>query len=370
MLDWFKKEDSISESTGERTNNTSDGNPEEMLAVIFNKKIRRGITKVPATIGKNPNAADVSFFHNSVDNIHCTVDCKNRQFTITDNGSREGTYVNGEKLEAEVPYNVDDGDSIVIGKGKFELSINYPELAKREKAAALAAKASEKPEEKTYTIQARPVAPIEYDEAEVVYVSCGLEPVKKKAKYTQEINAEQIREAVKSAEEKRAEEMSMTGAGPGMFSSFRSSAYEPSAPEPTPAKEEPPVFVPEPAGDDPEPEKTEPIPVSSAEQEPAPALSLTCISGMGVGEVILIDHFPFTMGRSKSNDYTLKIDKVSRHHACLTEKGGMYYITDTNSTNGIRVNGIRIDRDVEYRISIGDTIKMSDNVYSVGFPGQ
>ena len=366
MLDWFKKEDSTSEPTGEKTSNTSGGNTEEVLATIFNKKIQRGITKVPATIGKNPNAADVSFFHNSVDNIHCTIDCKNRQFTITDNGSREGTQVNGERLESGVPYNVDDGDSLVIGKVKFQLSINYNELAKREREAALAAKVFEKPKEKTYTVQARPVAPIEYDEAEVVYVSCGLEPVKKKARYTQEINAEQLREAIKAEEEKKAAEMSMRDAGPGRFSSFRSSAQE--TPAPAPVREKPPVFVPEPDSVFSDPDITAPMPEDPAGQEPAVALSLTCISGMGVGEEIPVDHFPFTMGRSKSNDYTLKIDKVSRHHACLTEKGGMYYITDTNSTNGIRVNGIRIDKDSEYRIAEGDTIKMSDNVYRVGFP--
>jgi DNA polymerase-3 subunit gamma/tau len=74
MLEWFKKEDSIAEPEAERTNNVSETQEEEMLAVLFNKKIKRGISNVPATIGKNPNAADVSFFHNSVDNVRALRD--------------------------------------------------------------------------------------------------------------------------------------------------------------------------------------------------------------------------------------------------------------------------------------------------------
>ena len=132
-----------------------------------------------------------------------------------------------------------------------------------------------------------------------------------------------------------------------------------------------PVFIPEPDLDQSlDLEKTVAMPAEEMLRKTADPLSLTCISGTGVGEEILADHFPFKIGRSKSNDYILKIDKISREHACLTEKGGMYYITDTDSTNGVRVNGISIDKQAEYRISEGDTIKLSDNIYRVGFPNK
>ena len=358
MLEWFKKEDSAVEPTAERTNNVAGTDEDEMIAVLFNKKIRRGISKVPATIGKNPNAADISFFHNSVDNVHCTIDCYNGQFTITDNGSREGTKINGQKIEPNVAYYLNNDDRIVLGKVEFEFVINYSELEKREMAGSSPAEAPETPREMTYTIKARPVLDIEYDEIEVVYISCGLEPEKKKAAYTQELKTEQIREALRAAEEKRAEEISVRSEEINQLRSFERPAFDPAS------------FVPEADIEDSMLEKTVAMPAQEMKQLAEKPLSLTCIRGISVGEEILADHFPFKIGRSKANDYILKIDKISREHACITEKGGMYYITDTNSTNGIRVNGIKIDKAVEYRISEGDTITLSDNVYRVGFPAE
>lgn len=379
MLEWFKKEDSIAEPEAERTNNVSETQEEEMLAVLFNKKIKRGISNVPATIGKNPNAADVSFFHNSVDNVHCTIDCHNGQFTIMDNGSREGTRINKQKIQSGVPYSINNGDSIVLGKVEFEFVINYPVLEKRSQEA-MQAQEAEMPETKTYTIKARPVLPMEYDEPEVVYVSCGLEPAKKKATYTQEIKTEQIREALRAAEEKKATEAPAVSPVNPVVSPVEpvvspvepvvSPVYGASAP----VQEQPslqnaiPVFIPEPDVQPAELEKTVAMPIEELKRTAEQPLTLTCIRGTGVGEEILIDRFPFKIGRSKANDYILKIDKISREHAIFTEKGGMHYVTDANSTNGVRVNGIRIDKSVEYRISDGDTIKLSDNIYRIGFP--
>lgn len=353
MLEWFKKDDSIAENAPEKTNNISGNSEEEMLAVLFNKKLRRGVSKVPATIGKNPNAADVSFFHSSVDNVHCTIDCQGGQFTIMDNGSREGTQINKQKLEPGVPYIVNNGDHITFGKVEFELIINR--IPGEDQAADIPAE----PEEKTYTIKARPVLSIEYDESEVVYISCGLEPEAKKAAYTQEIKSEQIREAMRAAEEKKAEEM------PARNTIVEGLSPEAAIPH---VQTTHPVFVPEPDAAPVMPVEPKPVPAEPVRYDPDKAMILTCIKGFGVGEEILIDHFPFRIGRSKSNDYILRIDKISREHARFTERNGMYYITDANSTNGIRVNGIRIDMAIEYRITEGDTITLSDNVYRVGFP--
>ena len=186
MLEWFKKEDNVVEPTAEKTDSIGGSSEDEMLAVLFNKKIRRGISKVPSTIGKNPNAADVSFFHNSVDNVHCTIDCQNGQFILTDNGSREGTQINGYRLESGIPYKLNTNDIILIGKVEFEFVVNFAALEKSEHAADAQAEGYEPA---TYTVIARRVLDIEYDESEVVYISCGLEPEKKKTAYTQELRA-------------------------------------------------------------------------------------------------------------------------------------------------------------------------------------
>ena len=305
MLEWIKKENSAASLSADITDSNSPASDAECLAKIFNKKITLMIDEVPADIGTDPNAADVHFFHNSVDSVHCTLDCHNRQFTLTDHASREGTKVNGFRLEPEKPYRVEDGDAIVLGKVQFEISINYEELAKRERAA-LPAEAQEKHQERTYTVMARAVNAFEYEESEVVMIPCGFEPEKKEAKrFTQKINAEYIKEALKAAEEKKAAQYKI--------------------------------------------------------------LKLSCVDGIDTGEEIMVERFPFTIGRSKSSDYVLKINKISREHVRFTEKEGLYYITDTFSTNGVRVNGIKIEAGNEYRIDEGDMIQLSDNVYSVSF---
>ena len=333
MLEWLKKEINPSDMPDEATNNQSGWGG--TLATVFNKKVTLRINKVPVTIGTDPDSADLTFFHNSVDNVHCTIDCQNRQFTITDNGTREGTQVNGEKIEPGVPFCIDDGDNLVLGKVKLVISIDYAEVAKREREA-LQAEQARMPKEKTYTVTARPVTPLEYDESEVVMISCGLESDSKKDRYTQEFSIDQLRAAMKNAEKQKAAEKA--AAVPPVAGKI----YQPE------------VRMPEPA---------------PAAKKPQKVLLMTCISGSGIGEEIQADHFPFRIGRSKVNDYVLKIDRISREHMCITEKDGFYFVTDTNSTNGVRVNGIKIDPDEEYRIAEGDTIKLSDNVYRIGFAG-
>ena len=368
MLDWFKKEegtDGGSERTEERV---------AALAVLSNKRITLSITKVPATVGKKGGGADFSFYHDSVSNLHCRVECSNRQLTITDLGTMTGTQVNGKKLKQGEPQVVDNGDKLVIGKVKFDIAVNYEEIARREREAMLAAQRNAQPKPQTYTVTAREVNRYEYDESEVCYVSCGLEPLKKKATYTQEIKLQDIQDAVRNAEKQAAAVPS---------DSFRKTNEPKPAPQPVPkpAPDPVPVLVPEP----------DPVPVSfpAPEQNPVPApipvgnpvpapekrhgrtappaqaLRLTCMGEGGVEEVI-VDHYPFKIGRKKAvNDYVIRLDGISREHMYITEKDGFYYVKDLNSTNGVRVNGVKIPPDSEYRIAPGDSIKISSRIFSV-----
>ena len=49
-----------------------------------------------------------------------------------------------------------------------------------------------------------------------------------------------------------------------------------------------------------------------------------------------------TIGRSKSNMVVIDDNQVSRHHALLSQRNGQYIIKDTNSLNGIYVNGKKV----------------------------
>jgi Protein of unknown function (DUF3662)/FHA domain len=59
------------------------------------------------------------------------------------------------------------------------------------------------------------------------------------------------------------------------------------------------------------------------------------------------------LGRSRDCDITLEDPNVSRRHAEIRRENGAFWIVDLNSTNGIEVNGERVDR---ARLSDSDTI--------------
>jgi len=59
---------------------------------------------------------------------------------------------------------------------------------------------------------------------------------------------------------------------------------------------------------------------------------------------IVLDHFPFTVGRLKDRDLVLADPRVSRDHAVFTREVDGVYIQDTKSTQGTFVNGERTTR--------------------------
>ena len=67
-----------------------------------------------------------------------------------------------------------------------------------------------------------------------------------------------------------------------------------------------------------------------------------------------------TIGRSRSCDVVLGDANVSREHAEIRPRGGGWTITDLGSTNGVAVNGARVDRPQTLkpgdRIEIGTTV--------------
>ena len=60
-----------------------------------------------------------------------------------------------------------------------------------------------------------------------------------------------------------------------------------------------------------------------------------------------------TIGREESNDIRIDGLQISKHHAKLRLSGGEVFIEDSNSTNGVFINGTRVSR---------QTIRPNDNV--------
>jgi pSer/pThr/pTyr-binding forkhead associated (FHA) protein len=52
---------------------------------------------------------------------------------------------------------------------------------------------------------------------------------------------------------------------------------------------------------------------------------------------------PVVIGRLPDSDFVIDDRTVSRHHATIRREGELWVLVDLDSTNGTRVNGVRID---------------------------
>ena len=96
---------------------------------------------------------------------------------------------------------------------------------------------------------------------------------------------------------------------------------------------------------------------------PQPARAVLRILGAdGRERTVEVDGTPLTIGRSQDNLLVLGDKRVSRHHGRLQARHGTLVYTDLGSTNGSRVNGIRVD---EIVLGEGDRLQVGDTVLVV-----
>ncbi len=96
-------------------------------------------------------------------------------------------------------------------------------------------------------------------------------------------------------------------------------------------------------------------PAPRAAPEPSAAAPLFLLFN---NQRIAIDKEQFIIGRgSKTSDLPIKDGNISRKHAAVIRRNGMFYIKDLGSTNGIDYKGMRIDNK---RIDEGDIFHLCD----------
>ncbi len=105
-------------------------------------------------------------------------------------------------------------------------------------------------------------------------------------------------------------------------------------------------------------------------RRPAPAAARAAlrVSGHdGREHLVEVDGSPLTMGRARDNVLVLEDPRVSRHHGRLQARRGTLVYTDLGSTNGSRVNGVRVD---EIALGLGDRLEVGGTVLVVeSLPG-
>ena len=80
-----------------------------------------------------------------------------------------------------------------------------------------------------------------------------------------------------------------------------------------------------------------------------------------LGKRFVLDMSPIRVGRGAENHIVLEGDSVSRRHAHLEQRGGVWYAVDDGSTNGTYVNDEQIAREVG--LANGDRIKVGPTIF-------
>jgi pSer/pThr/pTyr-binding forkhead associated (FHA) protein len=84
------------------------------------------------------------------------------------------------------------------------------------------------------------------------------------------------------------------------------------------------------------------------------------------GPSILLDKPILLLGRDMECDIRIDSRKISRRHCCIAQVGDRLVVRDLGSTNGVRVNGIRV---VEGYLKAGDELTIGSFRYQVRWDG-
>src|SRR5271165_1585917 len=86
-------------------------------------------------------------------------------------------------------------------------------------------------------------------------------------------------------------------------------------------------------------------------------LSMTArLVALDEGQDIVLDRAMVVVGRHPACDARLDSLRVSRHHCCMMQESGEVVVRDLGSTNGIRINGQRVEMG---RLKPGDELSIA-----------
>lgn len=102
--------------------------------------------------------------------------------------------------------------------------------------------------------------------------------------------------------------------------------------------------------------RSEPVPSPAAGRR---VLALLCDR---TGRQFRLDGVTTRIGRLPDNDVVLDDTEVSRHHAVIVDTGAGFLITDMRSTNGVQVQGRRVDPSV--LLADGDVIRIGGSEFT------
>ena len=84
----------------------------------------------------------------------------------------------------------------------------------------------------------------------------------------------------------------------------------------------------------------------------------------GGGDSIPLARSPLILGRRESCDICLQFPNVSGKHCELTFKDGLWILHDLDSTNGVKVNGVRVLKKLVHN---GDVITIAKRNFTLQY---
>src|SRR5690349_10590540 len=90
------------------------------------------------------------------------------------------------------------------------------------------------------------------------------------------------------------------------------------------------------------------------------------LTALDHGASILLDKPILLVGRHPECDIQIDSRKISRRHCCIAQVSDFLVVRDLGSTNGIRINGVRV---VEGRLVGGDELTLGNHRYEVTWDG-
>jgi adenylate cyclase len=88
---------------------------------------------------------------------------------------------------------------------------------------------------------------------------------------------------------------------------------------------------------------------------------------IGGGDSIPLLKPQLLVGRRESCDIVLRFANVSAHHCQLTIDNGYLYVKDLHSSNGIKINDLRLEKGQQRRLSPGDILAVAKHRYRVDY---
>lgn len=313
----------------------TDGEERRPIAVLAGKKCQLRIFDLPVTIGRNSEMVDVPLVEYSVSRRHCALELLDENIVLVDLGSYVGTFVERHKLQEGEACVLQNGQTIRIGKEKFKLTIFQEELMRRIQEARRASITPEQMEEEDtgFLIDT-------FDDGESVEELEEIEDLEEVEEIEEIEEVEDLEEIEEASEILEAEDMPEDSESFAVIDEIEVLEEE----EETDA------------------ELTEMIDYA----EHGGIVFVWEDDLTGESDRFEISKDPFVIGRQEGDvDHVIQAKGISRKHCYISKRNGGYYIYDMQSTNGVTLNGEKIDPEREVLLEAGDTVQIGERVYTV-----